>query len=54
MAKKIKRTTVSASSTSKVAEFNPDYSHVKSDLSRIALLAGSFLVVLIALSFFIK
>jgi hypothetical protein len=35
-------------------EFNPDYSHVKSDLRRIGILAGSIFVVLIALSFFIK
>jgi hypothetical protein len=36
------------------AEFNPDYTHVKSDLKRIAVLAGSIFAVLIALSFFIK
>jgi hypothetical protein len=36
------------------AEFNPDYTHVKSDLKRIGVLAGSIFVVLIALSFFIK
>jgi len=36
------------------AEFNPDYTHVKSDLKRIAILAGSIFAVLIALSFFIK
>jgi hypothetical protein len=35
-------------------EFNPDYSHVFSDLKRIAVLATSFTVILIALSFFIK
>jgi len=35
-------------------EFNPDYTHVKSDLKRIGILAGSIFVVLIALSFFIK
>jgi hypothetical protein len=35
-------------------EFNPDYSHVKSDLKRIAVLAGSIFAVLIALSFFVK
>jgi hypothetical protein len=33
-------------------EFNPDYSQVKRDLRRIATLAGSFLVILIVLSFF--
>ncbi len=35
-------------------EFNPDYSHVISDLKRIGTLAGSFLVILIVLSFFLK
>jgi len=33
-------------------EFNPDYSNVKRDLKRIAILAGSFISVLIILSFF--
>ncbi len=36
------------------AEFNPDYTHIKRDLGRIGVLAGSFFVILIALSFFIK
>jgi hypothetical protein len=36
------------------ADFNPDYSHVISDLKRIAILAVSFTVILVALSFFIK
>ena len=35
-------------------EFNPDYSMVKKDLARIGILAGTFFVVLIVLSFFIK
>lgn len=35
-------------------EFNPDYSTTKSDLKRIAMLAGSFFAILIVLSFFIK
>ncbi len=33
------------------AEFKPDYSHVISDLKRIGVLAGSFFVILIVLSF---
>ena len=33
-------------------EFNPDYSTVKRDLKRIAVLAGSFIVVLVTISFF--
>jgi hypothetical protein len=32
-------------------EFNPDYTNVKNDLKRIGILAGSFVVILIALSF---
>ncbi len=35
-------------------EFNPDYTHVKRDLRRIGVLAGSFFVILIALSFFLR
>jgi hypothetical protein len=33
-------------------EFNPDYSNVKRDLKRIAILAGSFITALIILSLF--
>jgi len=35
-------------------EFNPDYSPVIKDLKRIGTLAGTFFVILIALSFFLK
>lgn len=35
-------------------EFNPDYTNVKKDLTRIAVLAVSFFVILIALSFFLR
>ncbi len=34
-------------------EFNPDYSYIIRDLKRIGALAGSFLAVLIVLSFFL-
>jgi hypothetical protein len=34
--------------------FNPDYSYVFKDLRRIGLLAGSLIVVLIVLSFFLR
>lgn len=37
-----------------VTEFNPDYSHIKRDLSRIGVLAGVFFALLIALSFFLR
>lgn len=33
------------------SEFNPDYSHVIQDLRRIGILAGSFIVILVVLSF---
>jgi hypothetical protein len=35
-------------------EFNPDYTYIKRDLGRIGILAGSFFVILVALSFFLK
>ncbi len=35
-------------------EFNPDYTYIKQDLRRIAVLATSFVVILVALSFVIK
>jgi len=31
-----------------------DYSHIKRDLTRIGILAGSFIIILVALSFFIR
>ena len=55
MAKNNKRTSsVSVASASKNAEFNPDYTYVKRDLTRIGILAGTFFAVLVILSFFIK
>ena len=38
----------------KAAAFNPDYSYVIKDLRRIGILAGSFIVILVALSFFLR
>jgi hypothetical protein len=40
--------------TSKPLEFNPDYSYVVKDLRTIGILAGSFVVILVALSFFLN
>jgi hypothetical protein len=34
--------------------FSPDYSYVIKDLRRIGVLAGSFIVLLIVLSFFLR
>ena len=38
--------------TAKATEFNPDYSIIKRDLKRIALLGGAFFAILIVLAFF--
>lgn len=35
-------------------DFNPDYSPVIKDLKRIGILAGTFFMVLIGLSFFLR
>jgi hypothetical protein len=37
-----------------IAEFKPDYTHVFADLKRIGVLAGSFLAILVVLSFILK
>jgi len=36
------------------AEFKPDYSATLKDLKRIGMLAGSFFIVLVILSFFLR
>ena len=69
MAKKIKRRAVSTTSAAQSesgtitpksstrtfsSEFNPDYTYVKQDLKRIGILAGSFFVILVVLSFFLR
>jgi len=59
MAKRTSRrsssTTVSVTPAAgqRAAEFNPDYSYVRSDLKRIGVLAGIFTAALIILSFII-
>jgi hypothetical protein len=35
-------------------EFNPDYSIIKRDLKRIGMLAGFFIALLVALSFYLN
>lgn len=52
----ITETTQRSATSSRLSstEFNPDYSDIISDLKRIAVLAGSFFVILIALSFFLR
>ena len=46
--------TTNAPRASFTQEFNPDYSIVVNDLKRIGIMAGSFLVILVALSFFLR
>jgi hypothetical protein len=48
-----RRDAVSAAQT-RSSDFNPDYSYVKKDLRRIGTLAGTFMVILIVLSFFLR
>lgn len=47
----IKSQETSSIQPSKSNEFNPDYTDVKRDLKRIGILAGTFFVILIVLSF---
>ncbi len=56
MAKNNKRTTgtVSVTPSTSRTDFNPDYTHVRRDLGRIGILAGTFFAILIVLSFFIN
>jgi hypothetical protein len=50
----VARSSFSRRSVAAPVEFNPDYTYVVHDLKRIGVLAGTFFVVLIALSFIIK
>ena len=43
--------TFAAAAQRATVEFNPDYTHVKRDLKRIAILAGSFFALMIVLAF---
>ena len=54
MSKKNKRPATFTSLQPVRTEFNPDYSMVKKDLKRIFSLAVFFIIVLVALSFFLK
>jgi hypothetical protein len=46
--------TASRSQISSQTTFNPDYSYVVKDLRRIGLLAGTFISILVILSFFLR
>ena len=57
MARKTRQKTTSVSmigSASRQPEFDPDYTYITRDLRRVGVLAGSFFVLLIVLSFFIR
>ncbi len=45
---------ISSSTRTFEREFNPDYTHVLNDLRRIAMLAGSFFVLLVILAFILR
>lgn len=45
--------TAGASRPSLSGEFNPDYTYVKQDLKKIGILAGTFVTILVILSFFL-
>jgi len=36
------------------ADFQPDYSHIRADLRRIGLIAGTFVVLLLLASLFVR
>jgi hypothetical protein len=52
MSKKIKAQRPGVATGGKPFDFNPDYSQVKRDLRRIGILAGTFVTILVILSFF--
>jgi hypothetical protein len=43
-----------AATRSTYQEFNPDYTPVISDLKKIGILAGTFITILVVLSFFLR
>lgn len=44
----------SSRSTMLTMDFNPDYSYVIKDLKKIGILAGTFVTILVILSFFLR
>jgi hypothetical protein len=55
-AKEINKTNPTAAmpSARRGAEFNPDYTPIIKDLRRIGTLAGTFIIILVVLSFFLR
>ena len=52
--KRMERRTVGGLPRGEPGEFNPDYGYVRSDLRRIAILAGTFVVLLVILSLLVE
>ncbi len=50
----VEKINASRITTTTTTEFNPDYTPVIKDLKRIGILAGSFIGLLIVLSFFLR
>ncbi|PKO12507.1 MAG: hypothetical protein CVU39_23775 [Chloroflexi bacterium HGW-Chloroflexi-10] len=50
----VKTNSVVATTRTTSTDFNPDYSNIISDLKRIAILAVSFISILVVLSFFLR
>jgi hypothetical protein len=48
------RTTSPTTGFTRATEFNPDYSYVRKDLKRIAILAASFIALLVVLAVFLR
>jgi hypothetical protein len=55
MSRKSRRASRRSSSSSRIYDhdFDPDYTYVIQDLRRIGILAGSFITILVVLSFFL-
>ncbi|HHY88122.1 MAG TPA: hypothetical protein GYA06_04280 [Chloroflexi bacterium] len=47
-------TQANTSTRTRLSDFNPDYTDVINDLKRIGTLAGTFFIILVALSFFLR
>lgn len=52
--KKSRKRTVRSTKRTSVEDFNPDYTYIKRDLVRIGVLAGTFITILVILSFFLN
>lgn len=53
-AQKAPAPTPESAARSPIQDFNPDYTHIIRDLKRIGILAGSFILLLVVLSFVLR